>query len=284
MIESRIVTANHEGQRLVGLEARPEHLEGPLPTVLLVHGFFGTKEERGLFDAVTRVLTGGGLAVFRFDFSGCGESEGHYVDTSPSKMVAELGAMLAFTRTRPEVDTGRLGLLGHCMGVNTILALAPEHIRCAVLMAAPARPLEYLPAFMGEGYNPRGISSRHTSLGTRCDIGPRFFTDAAGHGMVERMRRWHVPALFLHNADDRTVPSDDSRLLHEVALPPKELLLLPGSSHTPRHPSLYEALLRWYGQFLTGPDDGRTDTTRPAGRTEDPGSSLLESPRQAHGV
>jgi dienelactone hydrolase len=54
MSESRLVTTNHEGQRLVGLLARPEHFEGPRPTVLLVHGFFGTQEERGLFDIIIR--------------------------------------------------------------------------------------------------------------------------------------------------------------------------------------------------------------------------------------
>ncbi|MCM8788838.1 MAG: alpha/beta hydrolase [Candidatus Omnitrophica bacterium] len=44
--------------------------------VILVHGFGGTKEESGMFDDIAKKASEIDCLVYRFDFSGCGESEG----------------------------------------------------------------------------------------------------------------------------------------------------------------------------------------------------------------
>ncbi len=141
MKQKKVSILNKYEEMLVGVKSFPEQKEEKYPTVLLVHGFGVTKEEGGMFDDIARNLTKEGILVYRFDFSGCGESEGDYSKTSLSKLSSDLLSIIDFIRSEEEVDNSRIGILSQSFGTATTVATKPK-AKCLVMMSSVSRPKE----------------------------------------------------------------------------------------------------------------------------------------------
>lgn len=89
-------------------------------------------------DQLTRL----GFATLRYDKRGVGQSEGRFDTASTGDFAADLGAAIAFLRTRS--DLGAVGLLGHSEGahISADIAAADPHIAFCVMMTPTARPDE----------------------------------------------------------------------------------------------------------------------------------------------
>ena len=103
MKETKVSILNEYNEKLVGIETAPSIEKEKYPTVILVHGFGVTKEESGMFDNIAKNLSEAEILVFRFDFSGCGESEGDYSETSLSKLKSDLSKILEFVKSHSKV-------------------------------------------------------------------------------------------------------------------------------------------------------------------------------------
>ncbi len=67
-----------------------------------------------LADYLTRL----GIAVLRFDDRGVGESEGDFASLTTADLAADALAAVEFLKSRPEIDAGRIGLIGHSDGAG----------------------------------------------------------------------------------------------------------------------------------------------------------------------
>jgi hypothetical protein len=123
MIETKVSIFNKYDEKLVGIKTIPSIKQKSYPTVILAHGFSANKEESGMFDDIAKSLSDIGILVFRFDFSGCGESEGDFSETSLSKLKSELSNILDFVQSQPNVDASRIGILGQSLGTSMIRSL-----------------------------------------------------------------------------------------------------------------------------------------------------------------
>lgn len=123
--EQKIQVKNKYGETLVGVEVLPKEKKDKYPAVVMAHGFAYFKEEDGIFVEVGKRLAEMGIASYRFDFSGCGESEGDYSKTTLSKLRDDLALILEYVKERPTTDTSRIGILGQSFGTTTTIALAP---------------------------------------------------------------------------------------------------------------------------------------------------------------
>lgn len=83
-----------------------------------------------------------GIAVLRMDDRGTGASGGTFRGSTSADFAEDIRAGLAYLRTRPEIDTARLGILGHSEGalVAPIAAVKEPNLRALVLLAGVARP------------------------------------------------------------------------------------------------------------------------------------------------
>ena len=83
-----------------------------------------------------------GIATLRMDDRGTGASKGTFKGATSADFAEDIRAGLAYLRTRPDIDTTRLGLLGHSEGaiVAPIAALKEPSLRALVLLAGVARP------------------------------------------------------------------------------------------------------------------------------------------------
>ncbi len=101
MAESKLYFKNQDGIMLCGILAKT-----PAPItkcVFLCHGLTGTGKAGEIFEELASKLADAGLASFRFDFRGHGESEGNCNDITLTGEKRDIEAAFSFAKKR---DTG----------------------------------------------------------------------------------------------------------------------------------------------------------------------------------
>src|SRR5690606_19871361 len=125
---------NAKGEQLAALLDLP--LGEPRAYALFAHCFTCGKDAHAA-KRIAEGLTGLGIAVLRFDFTGLGSSEGEFRNTHFSSNIADLIA--AAGHLRKEMKAPAL-LIGHSLGGAAVLAAAHQlpEVRAIVTIAAPA--------------------------------------------------------------------------------------------------------------------------------------------------
>ena len=85
------------------------------PAFMVLHGF-GSNCSSGNCMLPAEMLTEWGYVALRFDFRGCGESEGKRANTVCLEQVEDTKNALSFLETRPEVDGKRVAVVGSSFG------------------------------------------------------------------------------------------------------------------------------------------------------------------------
>lgn len=114
-------------------------------TVLICHGFVGSRigVDR-LFVKAARDMAAHGFNVVRFDYAGCGESEGEYGAGGMDALLRQTRDVLEHVRNMESGAPGRLILLGHSLGgaVSLLTAARDSRVDGLVLWAPVLRPFE----------------------------------------------------------------------------------------------------------------------------------------------
>lgn len=220
---------------LRGVVHLPPHT--PAPWVITCHGLFSSSASEkftAIADACTRV----GIAVIRFDFSGCGASTGSIAGTTPTGRYEQLQAVLTYGETL-DFLRGRPGLMGSSLGGFLALRCAAEdRIAVVSVWAAPVQ-------LMGlEGALPAEDRAR---------LAPEFFRDAATctlDPLLDRIGRVQI----IHGQADVVVPWQHAEKIHASVQEPRQLLLLPTADHAITDPDdrhlAVQACAAWLSRFL----------------------------------
>ncbi len=251
MKEIKVTTLNEFGEKLIGLETSPLAEKEKYPTVILVHGFGVTKEEAGMFDNIAKKLSESGFLVYRFDFSGCGESEGDYSETSLTKLKSDLSKILDFVYSQPKVDNSRIGILAQSFGTATTIALEPK-IKCLVMTGSISRPKAVISKLFGDGYNPEGISTRTKLDGIITKTKPQFWKDLENYNLPESIKKINYPILFIHGSADDTVPISEMEAYFQNANEPKKKIIIKGAGHglEVNRDETYQIVVDWFQKYL----------------------------------
>ena len=117
---------------------------GTFPAVILVHGSGPQDRDETIlghkpFLVLADYLTQNGIAVFRYDKRGVGQSKGDFATALTTDFADDAAAAVAFLRTRNEIDKKRIGIIGHSEGgiIAPMVAATDRNIAFIVLMAAP---------------------------------------------------------------------------------------------------------------------------------------------------
>jgi carboxymethylenebutenolidase len=137
------------GRPMQAYFARPAG-PGPFPGVVVIHEFFGLNEDIRNIAQRFAQESFAALAVDLFSTAGritCMARifQGLLIRPLKNGVVDDLQAALDYLRTHPEVDPGRLGAIGFCMGGSLALQLAcvADGMRAAsVFYSMNPRPLE----------------------------------------------------------------------------------------------------------------------------------------------
>lgn len=143
---SEDVRFENAGVRLAGTLTIPT-TPGPHPAILLLSGSGAQDRDETVaghrpFLILADALTRAGIAVLRVDDRGIGGSTGSVMQATLADNAADATAALRLLTSRPEVDSLRLGLLGHSEGgwLAPVVAGLEPMVRFVVLLAGPALP------------------------------------------------------------------------------------------------------------------------------------------------
>ncbi|TKB79586.1 MAG: alpha/beta fold hydrolase, partial [Nitrospira sp.] len=110
LAEQPVTFGDRNGHQISGILTKPATRTNRV--ALLCHGFLSTKNS-ATNKALTRLLVEQGIATFRFDFFGHGESDGPFEHLTTTLAVGQTLAALDLLKT---MEFGRLGLVGSSFG------------------------------------------------------------------------------------------------------------------------------------------------------------------------
>ena len=180
---------------------------GPFPAVAMVHGAGPhAREEFQVFAAYCELL---GIAVLADDKRGVGESRGSYPGEQATPgtidvLAADAQAEVRWLAAAPEIDRGRIGLLGDSQaGWIIALAAARERaVRWAVPLAGPTVSVgtaDTWATLAGQGQSPPN--------GTAAKRLEEARTASGGFDPAPFLKRIAIPVHWVFADDDRTVPT-----------------------------------------------------------------------------
>ncbi len=251
----RVRFAGGAGDTLVGqlelpaLEARGWALFAPCFTCL--------KDTKAVAH-ISRTLAEHGIGTLRFDFTGLGESEGDFAETTFSTQLDDLEAAAAYLRNEAAAPALLVG-----MSLGGAVALAgtdriPE-VRAVTTVNAPSDTahlsellLERAPELATQE------TAEVTLLGRTTHIGRAMVEDLRRHDIEAAVARLGRALLIFHAPADQVVGAAAAERLFRAAKHPKSFVAIDGSDHLllsdrddPRF--VGEVMAAWAGRYLPHP-------------------------------
>ena len=212
---------NRQGEQLdyVFHTGKPEAKD----LVILGHGVTGNKDRLFLVK-LAEALAAAGIPALRFSFSGNGNSDGNFADSTISKEVEDLGTVIDAAKDF------RVTYVGHSMGgaVGVIRASRDERIRRLVSLAG----MVHTKAFAQREFGQVKVDHGFMWDDEECPLSKTYMDDLTTiDNLLPLAAKIHVPWLLVHGTNDDVVPIEDSREIFALANEPKELVELDGCNH-----------------------------------------------------
>ncbi|WP_376690463.1 alpha/beta hydrolase family protein [Wenzhouxiangella sp. EGI_FJ10409] len=249
---SRIRFTNRDGMSLTGTLEMPPG-DRYRATALFAHCFTCGRDVRAARE-ITRALAEAGFAVLRFDFTGLGESEGEFADTTFSSNLDDLEDAARYLSEK--LEPPQL-LVGHSLGGAAVLAVAErlDSVRAVATVAAPSSPTNVLKHFDDQLEEIEDNGSAEVELAGRTfRIRRDFVDDARSHDLEQRLGDLGRALLVLHSPLDKTVSIDHAQRIFAAAKHPKSFVSLDPADHllSRAEDAAYAArvIAVWAGRFL----------------------------------
>lgn len=243
---------------LRGMVHIPEKSEStPVPAVIIFHGFTGEKVgAHRMYLKMARMLENKGIAAFRFDFSGSGESDGDFKDMTLSREIEEAHAMLDFVQSHEKVDKNRITLLGHSMGgvvASAVAAKRPNDVAGLVLLCAAGNMADILRAAVGQIRTQQpNIPLPETYDNGGYLVGMPFAKEVLEADLLEFGTGYDKPVLLIHGSHDEVVPVDTSTKYKDICYGEKAAIhIVKGADHSFSKHEWEEEVLHAVQDYMT---------------------------------
>jgi uncharacterized protein len=245
MIEEGVRRVTFPGGReakLTGILHLPDGASGC--AVLMTHCFTCSKDYR-IIVRLARNLAEAGAAVLRFDFTGLGESEGDFRESTISTDVADVRAAARWLASQ---GLGSCVLVGHSLGgAASLLAAREMPEAAAVVVIATPSSTTHLKRLFPEGDRQTRDFFEVDIAGRKFKLSPRFVEELEKHSLRDTAAELGRPFLVLHGTEDRVVKIEQGEMLFAAARQPKSFIALQGADHLITQPAHLESA----GQLLS---------------------------------
>lgn len=161
-VTEEVITFVNDGGTIFGTFVTPANVRGKAPTVLMLHGFTGDRNEGPvlqpdfsftdtMYERTANVLAENGIASLRIDFRGSGESldQFGFEGTTFSSQISDAYAAIEWLDDQKVV--GDIGVLGLSQGglVAAITAEAHKRVSSLVLWSPVANPVDTYKTVLG---------------------------------------------------------------------------------------------------------------------------------------
>jgi uncharacterized protein len=213
--------------------------KGTKAIVILGHGVTGNKD-RPFIVALAEALAHDDIPTLRMSFSGNGDSEGRFEDSTISKEVADLRSVI------DALDGWNILYVGHSMGgaVDVLQASKDTRIVGLVSLAGMVHTDAFAQREFGDVTPDEGFMWDEPT----CPLSQTFIDDTAAIGtVVTRASSIQVPWLLVHGAEDDVVPLQDALDIFNRANEPKQLVQIEGADHvfSEHTPDMIKVVHKW---------------------------------------
>jgi len=245
----------NDGLTIAGLLELPD--SNPHTFALFAHCFTCGKDVVSA-SRIARSLIAKGFAVFRFDFTGLGSSDGDFANTNFSSNIADLVHATDYLRDHYRAPAL---LIGHSLGGAAVLAAAESIPEASgiVTIGAPADPQHVTKQFACQidTITKKGIAEV-TLAGRPFTIKKQFLDDLAEHNQPEKIAKLGKALLIFHSPVDMTVSINEAEKIYRAAKHPKSFVSLDGADHmlTKAVDAEYVAstIATWSSRYITDPE------------------------------
>lgn len=132
----RNIEFDAEGVTLRGWLYLPDGADGPVPGIVMAHGFSAVKEQH--LDRFAEAFAAAGLGALVFDNRNFGASDGEpRQEIDPVQQVRDYRHAITFVQALPEIDADRIGVWGTSYSGGHVLVVAAidRRVKCAVAQA-----------------------------------------------------------------------------------------------------------------------------------------------------
>jgi hypothetical protein len=253
--------------------------------MLVLHGFGSNKNSTSCIQPA-QLLAEWGYAALRFDFRGCGESDGEKSRVVCLEQVEDTKAAVSFLMTRPEIDPRRIGVAGSSFGAAVAVYAGGVDERLAAIISnggwgdgetkfrrqhAGPGAWDKFSQMMEEGRRARAQGRQ--IMVPRYDIvpiPPQLRGNLAPNSIMEfpfdtvdsmyNFRANEVvgkiaprPLLLLHSSNDSVTPTEQSVGLFQHARQPTDLHLFAETDHfmfSEDNPRVIAVIRGWLDKYL----------------------------------
>ena len=213
---------------------KPKMKDGEKVRVAIICHGFGSNKERPLLRTIADSLQAKGFASIRFDFNGCGKSEGKFEDMTVPNEIEDAKRVIAYAIQQPWA--GDISLVGHSQGGVVASMVAGElkgSIR-SIALCAPAAVLRddaLRGQLQGGTYDAGNIPEIVTVPGRNIKVGRNYCVSAQILPIYETALQYEGPVILVHGTADRIVPYTYSER-YKNGYKNAKLCLLPGVDHS----------------------------------------------------
>ncbi len=251
MSTERFSFPGHAGDELA---ARLDMPDGPhLATAVFAHCFTCGKDITAARRIAAR-LSGMGIAVLRFDFTGLGHSGGEFANTTFTSNVDDLVRAADALARR---DHAPSLLIGHSLGGAAVLKAASkiDSVKAVVTIGAPFDPEHVTHNFGASLEKIETDGKAEVDLAGRAfTIGKDFLDDVKGVVLKDTVANLGKALLVMHAPLDSTVSIDNAAGIFMAAKHPKSFVTLDNADHLVSKTSdaeyAAEVIAAWAGRYL----------------------------------
>jgi len=212
MKEIPITFQNEREKNLVGILHLPEKEKPPL--VIICHGFQNTKTDRK-YIKLARTLREEGVLAFRFDFEGCGDSEGDLKKLTIEREIFDLNSALKIILRKYNIDSKRIAFVGGSLA-SVVISLFIQKFKI------PTKTL----IFWSQAFNQKAlfkvfysktdikeIKKKGFLIKGEKEIGKDYYLENKDKDYSDILSKIEIPILIVHGKRDKDVPLKFSRKL-----------------------------------------------------------------------
>ena len=191
--------------------------------VVLGHGVTGNKDRPFLVELADN-LSNAGIPTIRFSFSGNGNSDGEFTQSTISKEIGDLASVLDV------LDNHTICYVGHSMGgaVGVLSASQDNRIKLLVSLAGMVGTKAFAQREFGDVTPDKGFMWDEPT----CPLSQAYMDDLTQiNTVVDCASKISVPWLLVHGTEDDVVPIEDSQKIYAQANEPKELFTIEDANH-----------------------------------------------------
>ncbi len=250
-MEEALTFTDPAGHKISGILAKPDKKTDRV--ALFCHGFLSNKNSK-TNKTLTDILVPQGIATFRFDFFGQGESEGPFERITVTTAVQQALAALDLVNAK---GYKKIALAGSSFGglVALLVAAKTPKLACLALKCpVPDFPemlrLEFGDKEMAEWKKTGTIPNVVPGASGRIKLAHGFYEDCARHSGYEAAKAVAMPTLIVQGNADEYVPIHQSRRLSEELRGKNVLVVLPGADHHFSNPAHFLEMTTLIAQWV----------------------------------